>query len=250
LASGCWWGANRAWWVDNILQLKCLITKRWTKTSEPVMQKLEQNMPKLAPSSPSHFKLSSTWKEIRKQDLTTEWLPADDGNHDADDQERTAAERSATYGSELPKRLLLTKGLDEAGRLDDYDDDDDDDIFQLPKFQNALATRLEVLCYKILIFGHLSSEMGQAEDYMHVLMEECILGKRTKLIGVDQECDEFRALQWLSYMGFDIPKMVRASRTGPWDLRDFPATSNDGSSSSGAGRATTTTAVALQSVVS
>jgi hypothetical protein len=251
--TGSWWGANRAWWVDNVLQMKSLIQRRWKKFTEPVMQRLEQHMTKLAPSCTSHFNNISTWKEIRKQDLTTEWLPTDDGNnHDADDQERTAEERSTTYGSELPKRLLLTDGLDEAGGLDD----DDEDPFQSPNFQGPFAKRLEVACYKILIFGHLSSEMGQAEVYLHGLIEKCILGTATNVMGVNQECDEFRALQWLCYMGLDIPKMARANyykytgnQAAVYSLQAMglvPAAANDGSSSSGADGATTTmTAVAL-----
>jgi hypothetical protein len=233
--------------------MKSLIQRRWKKFTEPVMQRLEQHMTKLAPSCTSHFNNISTWKEIRKQDLTTEWLPTDDGNnHDADDQERTAEERSTTYGSELPKRLLLTDGLDEAGGLDD----DDEDPFQSPNFQGPFAKRLEVACYKILIFGHLSSEMGQAEVYLHGLIEKCILGTATNVMGVNQECDEFRALQWLCYMGLDIPKMARANyykytgnQAAVYSLQAMglvPAAANDGSSSSGADGATTTmTAVAL-----
>lgn len=197
--SSCWWGANRFWWVDNVLQVRSLIQRRWKKFTEPVMQELERDMTDLAQCN---IRSNHIWNETRIGDLTTTWLPTETK---IQDQERTTEERSHVYDSTLPQPLIPKDGFGEA------ESEEAEAAIKLPDFDGPRAAKLEMVCYKILIFAHLSSDIGQAELYLHGLVEKCIFGTSTKVEGVNQDCDEFRGLQWLCYVGLHIPKIARAN---------------------------------------
>eukprot|EP00980_Cylindrotheca_fusiformis_P003267 scaffold738_cov124-Cylindrotheca_fusiformis.AAC.6 len=213
LNSSSWWGADRGWWVTSVLQMRRLIKRRWKPFTEPVMQALEANLPDL--QSPPPLTLGKTWSDTRKEDLTTEWLPTSTTTrHDA--PKRSRKERSQTFDSQLPQSLMpSSSGRSIDGVLqqeslqdksDDIDiDDNDDESITLPKLKGPSSEQVEVECYKLLIFAHMSEDLTQVELYLHNLIFNC--GAKE---GFQQECDAFYGLQWLCSMGLNVPKLTRA----------------------------------------
>lgn len=208
-----WWGTNRAWWIDGLLQVDALVSVRYAPATKSVMQKLEKSMPEAALYQQ---KSRDTVETARQEDLLHKdigWLP----NSETDlleSQERTDKERSATYDSELPLNFL--------DACKTYESDDCDNEFKLPEFFGSNSQRLELVCYKMLIFCHLKCEddMRHVELYMHTIIKACWDKQKKE---VKESSDEFRALQWMCYVGIDVPKLARDSIHSLWKGRQAMA---------------------------
>mmetsp|Transcript_4805 Transcript_4805/g.11406 ORF Transcript_4805/g.11406 Transcript_4805/m.11406 type:complete len:151 (-) Transcript_4805:178-630(-) len=98
--------------------------------------------------------------------------------------------------------------LDDVENEEDMNCDDDNAEFRLPSL-GASAIRVELTCFKLLIFAHLNDDLSQLEPYVHCLVDRCAIGNRYRFGGINTRSVEFRALQWLCYAGLDIPKILR-----------------------------------------
>ena len=105
-------------------------------------------------------------------------------------KDRSKEARAATYDSQLPS----STGSEQT-----------EDGCTGPPPGVPKGEAMEVLCYKIMICCHLKGvDFSVVEEQVYLLIRRCWDSKR-KCVRID--CDEFRALQWLSSMGIDIPKL-------------------------------------------
>ena len=189
-----WWGKHRSWWIDGLLRVDSLIVTRYAPATKSVVQKLETCMPEVVPCPQYHEKNAEDPKDI-------EWLE-NVGENLTDSREKTAKERSFTYDFQLPKRFLYVCRTANSDRIDDND-------LKLPEFHGPSAQRMELACYKILIFCHLKdNSISEVESYLHGMIKASWDKEKKE---VNENSDEFVALQWLCYVGIDVPKLARES---------------------------------------
>ena len=129
-----------------------------------------------------------------------------------DSDERALEDRGISFDDKLANRRILRGDPDIRGDMETDEDatrNDDNVEFQLPDF-GASDLGLEFTCLKLLIFAHLNvDDLFKIETYLHWLVNRCTIGNHIHSKGINTDCPEFRALQWLCYVGLDIPKMFR-----------------------------------------
>ena len=201
-----WWGTRRGWWVWGLLQMESLRTSfvRKHTRAEMVMQKLEDLGPEIAPDSTFHDVVSDHDEFEASRGCQVRWLPSKRAIL-SEKGEQSDDERSSLYDSELPEPFL--------DAINQPEHNVSLSSPQLPALSGSNAARLEILCYKILIFCHMRDLTHEnVEGYLYPLvMANIEISKSgssfTHRLKID--CDEFRVLLWLFSMGLDVPHVVR-----------------------------------------
>ena len=87
-----------------------------------------------------------------------------------------------------------------------------------PDLSGPNASQLELLCYSVLILGHLHVTHESIESHLRFLVKGSVKisrvidttgGNKPPVLSIREDCDELRALLWIYSMGLDIPRIMR-----------------------------------------
>ena len=204
-----WWGRGRAWWTSGMLAESPQTAKLRART-ELVIQKLEDVNPEISVGSTECDALVAFDDSVDSMTLAPAWLPTK-ASIENEYEEKDDKERTYLYDSDLPDPC--TKFTVQPEIELEYSTK-----MKRPDLSGPNASQLELLCYSVLILGHLDVTHESIESHLRFLVKGSVKissvidrtgGNKPPVLSIREDCDELRALLWIYSMGLDIPRIMR-----------------------------------------
>ena len=196
-----WWGKDRDWWRDSLLYGLTPDTgsRRFAKDDSSIVVK--KVLAQVRKASDVHSILTDCSTDETEQDCedrsdceTVDWLPTRQSvkAQNANQIDVSKEQRCRCYANDLPKARRHTS----------------DDSEKTP-IQDLCSLSEEAQAYKIFISCHLFGLDHQSvrKVIYYNLFSTCMPSKYT--IKVNEDCDQFRVLVWLSSMGIAMENIVQ-----------------------------------------
>jgi hypothetical protein len=212
-----WWGKNRCWWRDSLLHIYTPdafdpeLTEPNILSSKKMLRRLKRI---------STIPYSSSLTGVHGGDDGTsdyqnlDWLPTlEDTKVQNENQVGISKEqRTRCYASDLPKTKKKMSG-EEADPASAFLSSISIQSSEHSTLQNLSSLSQEAQAYKIFVSCHLFGldDPLVCKCIYHTLYCKCVRDEKAETL--DENCDEFRVLVWLSSMGIDIADMIKVAGT-------------------------------------
>jgi hypothetical protein len=215
-----WWGKDRCWWGDSILHISTpnACDRVLTKDDGLILKNVLGQLRQVTAASSIPMQSSSVTGIIHGEyedtsdDQNLDWLATRENvlMQNADQVNISKEQRTRCYANDLPRtRMKKNISSDKYDHTSAFPSSISIQSPGNPSLQDLSSLSQEAQAYKILISCQLFGlDHPSVRKYIHYNMYcNCVRNRNTE--SVDENCDEFRVLVWLSSMGLNIEDIIQ-----------------------------------------
>jgi hypothetical protein len=215
-----WWGKDRCWWGDSILHISTpnVRDRVLIKDDSLILKNVLGQIKQVTAASSIPMQSSSVTVKIHGEyedssdDQNLDWLPTRENVlMQNDDQVNIPKERrTRCYANNLPRTRMKKNSIsDKYDHTATFPSSISISTPRNPPLQDLSSISQEAQAYKILISCQLFGlDHPSVRKYIEYKMHcTCVHNRNNET--VDENCDEFRVLVWLSSMGVNVEDIIQ-----------------------------------------